>query len=118
MDQQSNMSSKVPLFDGEDYDLWSVRMKSYMISIGLEVWTLVEKGYDVPKVTPTEVDDKKKFWEHAKALNTIQVGLSKKIISKVLNYKTAKQLWDKLETIYAEDSKVKKAKLQTLKVQC
>ena len=32
--------------------------------IGLEVWTLVEKGYDVPKVTPIEVEDNKKFWEH------------------------------------------------------
>jgi hypothetical protein len=88
-----------------------------MMSIGLEVWTLVEKGYDVPKVIPIEAEDKKKFWEHAKALNTLQVELSKKILAKVLNRKNAKQLWDKLETIYAGDSKVKRAKLHTLKVQ-
>jgi hypothetical protein len=43
--------------------------------------------------------------------------LSKKILDKVLNCKNAKQLWDKLETIYAGDSKVKRAKLETLKVQ-
>jgi hypothetical protein len=117
MDQQLKMSLKVPLFDGEDYVFWSIRMKIYLMSIGLEVWTLVEKGYDVPKVTPTEAEDKKKFWEHAKALNTLQVGLSKKILAKVLNCKNEKQLWDKLETIYAGDSKVKRAKLQTFKVQ-
>ena len=46
--------------------------------IGLEVWTKVEKGYDVPKVTPTEAEDKKKFLEHAKALNTLQARLEKK----------------------------------------
>jgi hypothetical protein len=111
------MPSKFPLFYGEDYVFWSVRMKSYLMSIGLEVWTLVEKGYDVPKVIPTEAEDKKKFWEHVKDLNTLQDGLSKKILAKVINCKTAKQLRDKLETICVGDSKVKKAKLQALKVQ-
>jgi hypothetical protein len=55
--------------------------------------------------------------EHAKALNTLQDGLSKKILAKVLNCNNTKKLWDKLETIYATDTKVKRAKLQTLKVQ-
>jgi hypothetical protein len=92
-------------------------MKNYLMSIRLEVWKLVEKGYDVPKSTPTEAEDRKKFWEHAKSLNTLQYGLSKKILAKVLNCNNAKQLWDKLETIYVGDTKVKRAKLQTLKVQ-
>jgi phosphoenolpyruvate carboxylase len=43
--------------------------------------------------------------------------LSKKILAKLIKYNNAKKLWDKLETIYAGDSKVKRAKLQTLKVQ-
>ena len=81
------MSLKFPLFDGQDYVFWNIRMKIYLVSIGLEVWTLVEKGYDVPKVTPIEAEDKKKFWEHVKDLNRLQVGLSKKILAKLLNYK-------------------------------
>ena len=72
-----------------------------MMSIGLEVWTLVEKGYDVPEVTPTEEEAKNKFWEHPKALNTLQTGLSKKVLDKLLSYGNAKRLWDKLETTYA-----------------
>ena len=59
------------------------------MSIGLEVWTIVEKGYDVPKVTPIEAKDKKKFWEHAKALNTLQARLEKKVLAKVLSYTNA-----------------------------
>jgi hypothetical protein len=117
MDQQLNMSSKIPLFNGEDYVFWRIRMKSYLISIGLEVCTLVEKGYDVPKSTPIEAEDRKTFWEHENTLNTLQVGLSKKILSNVLNYNNEKQLWDTLEAIYVRDTKVKRAKLQTLKVQ-
>ena len=44
------------------------------MSIGMEVWELVEEGYDVPKITPTEAEDMNKYWEHAKSLNTLQVG--------------------------------------------
>jgi hypothetical protein len=47
----------------------------------------------------------------------IQQLKSKKILSKVLNCKNEKHLWDKFETIYAGDSKVSRAKLQILKVQ-
>ena len=52
------------------------------------------------------------FWEHVKALNTLQVGTSKKVLAKVLTYKSEKELWDKLETIYVGDSKVKMEKIQ------
>ena len=88
-----------------------------MMSIGLEVWAFVEEGYDVPKTTPTEAKDRKKYWEHAKALNTLQAGVSKKVLAKVLSCTSVKQLWDKLETLYARHSKVKMTKLQSLRVQ-
>ena len=85
--------------------------------IGMEVWELVEEGYNSPKDTPTEAEERKKFWEFSKALNTLQAGISKKVLAKVLTCKSAKELWDKLETIYAGDSKVKMEKLQYIKVQ-
>ena len=83
----------------------------------MEVWALVEEGYDAPKTTPTKVEEEKKYWEHAKSLNTLQDGVSKKVIAKVLSCTSAKQLWDKLEMLYVGDSKVKMAKLQSLRVQ-
>ena len=55
------MSLRVSLFDGEYYAFWWIRMKRYMMSIILEVWIVVEKGYDVPKFTPIEEEDMKKF---------------------------------------------------------
>ena len=59
-------------------------MKNYLMSIGPEVWELVLQEYKVPKAIPSEAEDKKKFWEHAKALNTLQARLSKKVLAKVL----------------------------------
>ena len=50
----------------------------------MEVWALVEEGYDVPKVTAIESEERKKYWEHAKDLNTLQSRVSKKILAKVL----------------------------------
>ena len=79
------ISIKVPIFDGEDHVFWNIRMKKYLMSIGLEVWELVEEGYNVPNFTPIEKGDMKKFWEHTKDLNTLQVGISKKVLAKVLN---------------------------------
>ena len=81
------------------------------MSIDMEVWELFEEGYKVPEVTPIEAEERKKLWEHEKALNTLQDGISKKVLAKVLTCKSAKELWDKLETIYAGDSKVKMEKL-------
>ena len=87
------------------------------MSLGPYVWTFVLEGYKVPEDIPVDDEGKKKFQNHAKALNTLQSSLNKKVLAKVLNCKNAKDLWQKLETIYAGDSKVKKAKLHTLKVQ-
>ena len=104
MDQQMKISSKTPIFDGEDYLFWSVRMKNHLMSMGMDIWSLVEDGYDVPKTIPTGIDSKSKHWEHVKALNTFQSRLSKTVLAKSLNCVSAKQLWDKLGTINAGDS--------------
>ena len=55
--------------------------------------------------------------EHAKSLNTLQVGISKNLLAKVLTCKSEKEIWETLENIYVGDSKVKMEKLQSLKLQ-
>ena len=87
------------------------------MSLGPDVWALVVQGYVVWEDIPSNSEDKKQYWDHAKALNALQSSLSKKVLAKVLTCTSAKQLWDKLGTIYAGNSKVKREKLQTLKTQ-
>ena len=48
MDQKMKGSSKVPMFEGDDYAFWSIRMKNYLMSLGPDVCALVLRGYDVP----------------------------------------------------------------------
>ena len=92
-------------------------MKNYLMSLGPDVWALVVRGYAALEDIPSNSEEKKQYWDHAKALNTLQSSLSKKVLAKVLTSTSAKKLWDKLGTIYAGDSKVKTTKLQTLKAQ-
>jgi hypothetical protein len=44
-------------------------------------------------------------------------GLGELVFTKVSHYKSAKDIWDKLQNIYEGDSKVKVAKLQTYRGQ-
>ena len=99
MDQQVKASSKVPIFNGEDYVFWSIRMISHIMSIGLDVWMYVETWYIYPKYPPTDLEGIKQFGNNAKVVNAILVGLAKTIVSKVMHCKTAKDIWYKLHTI-------------------
>ena len=68
MDQQGKVSSKVPLFNGEDYAFWRIRMRIHLMSIGLDVWLSVEKGYKYPKSPPTDPEEIKQFGNKQKLL--------------------------------------------------
>ena len=47
MDAEASFSQVAPpIFDGESYDLWAVRMESYLEA--LDLWEAVEEDYDVP----------------------------------------------------------------------
>ena len=85
--------------------------------IGLQVWMFVQTRYIYPKSPPTNLEGIKQFGYNAKVVNAILVGLGRAVFSKVMHCKTAKEIQDKLQTIYEGDIKVKRAKLQTFKAQ-
>jgi hypothetical protein len=44
MDKEGSCTNRAPFFDGSNYALWSIRMKTYMVSLGFEVWSAFENG--------------------------------------------------------------------------
>ena len=80
------------------------------MSLGIEVWAVVELGYAL-KATNTEKDSKQDFVANAKAMNSLLSGLCEVEFIKVMHNKTAKEIWDTLESIHEGDKKVKMAKL-------
>ena len=76
----------------------------------------MELGY-APKDTNTEKEAKQDFTTNAKAMNALLSGLCEEFFFKVMHNKTAKEIWDTLESIHEGDKKVKMAKLQTYRAQ-
>ena len=85
MNQQVKMSSKVPIFNGEYYALWSIRMRIHIISIGIYVWMSVETWYIHPKSPPTDLEGIKQFGYNEKDVNAILSGLNITIFAKVMH---------------------------------
>ncbi|XP_059067426.1 uncharacterized protein LOC131858256 [Cryptomeria japonica] len=115
MDREGSSASKAPLFDGTDYAFWKVRMQTYLIFLGVDVWTVVFNGYIVPQSIPIDHDGKKEYENDTKAKHAILCGLSKDVFVKIMHCRSSKQVWDKLKNSYHGNDKVKQAKIQTLR---
>jgi hypothetical protein len=102
-------SNKAPFFNGGGYSLWKIRMKSYMLTLGFDVWQSVVDGYTAPANPPTDTTGNKIFNEKSRVVNAILGGLTNSVCVNVI--------WDKLEVVYEGNSKFKEAKLQTYRAQ-
>eukprot|EP00253_Pinus_taeda_P031309 PITA_31309 len=91
---ETEASIRPPIFDGTNFNYWKVRVTAYLQSLGTEVWDIIETSYTFPSATPTDAAEKKKYETNAKAVNTLLGCLSQ-----------------------TEFVKLKRAKLQTLKIQ-
>lgn len=115
--QEGCSTKKAPLFIGTNYAFQKVRMKTYLISLRIEVWSIVLMGCEEPKETTSDKDAKMNFIANAKAMNALLSGLCESQFIKVMHCETAKDVWDKLENIYEGDKKVKMTKLQVYRTQ-
>jgi hypothetical protein len=100
-------------FNGQKYEFWSIRMKTYMQAQRFEIWKSIVDGYTTLAVPPTNDKAVKLGQNNSKEKNALLNGLGEMVFTKVAHCKSAKEIWDKLQNIYEGDSKVKEAKLQT-----
>ena len=89
MTSHDGSTNKSPLFDGTNFSFWKFRMRTYLMSLGANVWEVVETGYTKPIVLASK-DDKLDFSFNAKAMNAILSGLSEAEFVKVIHFESAK----------------------------
>ena len=68
---------KIPVFSGEDYAYWKVRMRAFLQSMGAEVWDITKnQTYEVLAIqtTPLQVSEHK---ANTKAVNALFAGVSR-----------------------------------------
>ena len=68
---------KIPVFSGEDYAYWKVRMRAFLKCMGAEVWDITRnQAYEVLAVrtTPLQVSEHE---ANAKAVNALFASVSR-----------------------------------------
>ncbi|CAL9012706.1 unnamed protein product [Prunus brigantina] len=121
----STAELRTPIFNGENYEFWSIRMKTILKSHGL--WDLVENGFDVsdPKKGKVKEEGSKAaevekstmaeiLMKDARALGLIQSAVSDQIFPRIVNEETSKGAWDILKQEFRGDKQVRSVKLQGL----
>ncbi|PHU30935.1 hypothetical protein BC332_03028 [Capsicum chinense] len=107
-----------PIFAGENYPIWAIKMRTYFRAYDL--WQVVEVQGEVNPLpdNPTMAQIKNHREEVAKnfkALSCIQSALSKVIFARVMASEIAKKAWDKLIEEFYESDKIRQIKVITLR---
>jgi hypothetical protein len=108
---------KPPVFYGEDYSMWSDKMRHHLTSLYKSIWDIVEYGAQVPKegdkdYDSEEVDQIRHF--NSQATTILLASLSWEEYNKVQGLKSAKEIWDVLKTAHEGDEVTKITKRETI----
>ncbi|KAI5313515.1 hypothetical protein L3X38_042691 [Prunus dulcis] len=119
----STSELRTPVFNGENYEFWSIRMKTILKSHGL--WDLVEHGCNDPdSKKEKEIEETKDaekstlaqlLMKDARALGLIQSAVSDQLFPRIVNEETSKGAWDILKLEFRGDKQVRNVKLQGLR---
>jgi hypothetical protein len=118
-------SNKPPLFNGEYFDFWKIRMKAHLEAQGDGIWKAVVdgpfipmsvvNGVGTPKIESSwDEDDKKKVLNDKKAINILQSALIMDEFFRISQCQTAKEIWDTLVETHEGTVEVKRSRLNTL----
>jgi hypothetical protein len=109
---------KPPYFDGEDYCMWSDKMRHHLTSLHESIWDIVEFGAQAPQVGDEDYDsDEATQIRHfnSQATSILLASLCREEYNKVQGLKNAKEIWDVLKTAHEGDEVTKITKRETIK---
>jgi hypothetical protein len=108
---------KPPVFDGEDYCMWSHKMRHHLTSLHSSIWDIVEFGAQVPSVGDEAYDsDEVAQIRHfdSQATTILLASLCREEYNKVQGLKSAKEIWDVFKTVHEGDEVTKVTKRETI----
>jgi hypothetical protein len=108
---------KPPYFDGEDYCMWSDKMRHHLTSLHENICDIVEFGAQVPKVGDKDYDSDEvaQIWHfNSQETSILLASLCRVEYNKVQGLKSAKEIWDVLKTAHEGDEVTKITKRETI----
>ena len=87
---------KPPVFYGEDYCMWSDKMRHHLTSLHESIWDIVEFGAQAPQVGDEDYDSgeatqKRHF--NSQATSILLASLCQEECNKVQGLKNVKEIW-------------------------
>ncbi|KAH9678769.1 hypothetical protein KPL71_025858 [Citrus sinensis] len=111
MEAEASFSAIAPMvFDGNNYQLWAVRMETYLEA--LDLWEAVEEDYEILALpnNPTMAQikaHKEKKTKKSRAKACLFAAVSSTIFTRIMSLKSAKAIWDYLKSEYEGDERIK-----------
>jgi hypothetical protein len=108
---------KPSVFEGEDYYMWSARMKGHLTSLHKSIWDVLEYGAQVPQVGDKDYDSDEadQIWHfNSQATTILLASLSREEYNKVHGLESAKDIWDVLKTAHEGDEVTRITKRETI----
>ncbi|PKI75799.1 hypothetical protein CRG98_003842 [Punica granatum] len=104
-------------FDGENYQVWAVKMQAYME--GADLWDAVEEDYEVATLPDNPTMNQIKYHKErvtgkAKAKSCLYAAASVTHFIRIMRLQSAKAIWDYLKTEYEGDEKIRCMKVLNL----
>ncbi|XP_027060902.1 uncharacterized protein [Coffea arabica] len=106
-----------PVFDGQNYQAWAVRMTVHLEA--LDLWEAIEEDYDVPLLpaNPTVAqmkNHKDRKTRKSKAKAYLFSAVSSNIFTRIMNLESAKDIWDYLKKEYQGNERMKNMQVLNL----
>jgi hypothetical protein len=108
---------KPAMFEGEDYSMWSDKMRHHLTSLHKSIWDIVEYGVQVPKKGDKDYDSEEvEQIQHfnSQATTILLASLSREEYNKAQGLKSTKEIWDVLKTAHEGDEVTKITKRETI----
>jgi hypothetical protein len=99
---EDKIPNGIPPFDGNSFEYWSNRMETYLKDLGAYVWFSFASGYNALNKPKTAAQKEAKN-NNKLEIDTILDGLKDSVKSKVGSCATSKDIWDKIQDLYARE---------------
>ncbi|KAK2354753.1 gag-protease polyprotein [Trifolium repens] len=117
---EGGSSNRPPLFEGDDYYYWKDKMELFLRSQDNNMWSVIEIGEYVPLVKDSTTPKTPGEWSTQEAdrvlLNTkaklfIKSAMSREEYDRIMQCKTAKEMWETLQVHHEGTSRVKETRI-------
>ena len=114
----ANFPAKAPVFIGQNFGVWDVKMKSYLKAFNL--WEIMESDKPPTPLGNNRTIAQMKFFNEEKAkrfkaLTCLHNAVSEDIFTRIMTCKSAKETWDKLKAEFHGDEKLRKMQVLNLR---